>query len=76
MPQLSLYVDDATLGVLKEGAAREGVSMSRFAADAIRDQGRNAWPAGFFDTYGSIADESFAAPSDVDSRLDEAVCFA
>ena len=76
MAQLSLYLDDCALAALKEGARREGISMSRYAADSIVERGRFGWPAGFFDVYGSVSDDTFAAPQDVDSGLDEAVSFS
>ena len=76
MAQLSLYLDDCTLAALKEGARREGVSMSRYAADSIAERGSFGWPAGFFDVYGSVSDDTFVIPSDVDSELDEAASFA
>lgn len=73
MSQLSLYLDDETMACLREGAEREGVSLSRYAADSIRSHSASGWPRGFFDLYGSINDDTFVAPEDVDSGLDDAV---
>ena len=76
MAQLSLYLDDCALAALKEGARREGISMSRSAAESIVERDSFGWPMGFFDSYGSVSDDTFAAPSDADSGLDEAELLA
>lgn len=74
MPQLSLYLTDEEMENLRESAARAGVSMSKYAAQAIVEKKKGQqWPAGFFDLYGSIDDPSFTAPDDssLDSSLDD-----
>lgn len=70
MPQLSLYLDDGTMDKLRRDASREGVSLSRHAARLIRLDGASRWPAGFLDLYGSIDDEGFAEPPELDWSLD------
>jgi hypothetical protein len=70
MPQLSLYIDDDTMEMLRDGAKAEGVSLSRYAADAIveRHSGaarRDEWPAGYWESvYGCLDDPTFVAPED------------
>ena len=51
MPQLSLYLDDTTMDVLRRSAEKEGVSLSHYA-------------------YGSVKDDSFVAPEELDPELD------
>lgn len=60
MAQLSLYADDTLMSSLRKGAREAGVSISRYAAEILTScQQAHGWPIGFFDLYGSIADESF-----------------
>lgn len=70
MPQLSLYLDDATMTKLRNDAANEGVSLSRRAAELIRGDGTTRWPTGFMDLYGSVVDESLTEPPELDWSLD------
>lgn len=71
MPQLSLYLDESTMERLRERAASEHVSLSKFAAHCIaEDDCHSAWPAGFWELYGSIDDDSFACPDELDPALD------
>lgn len=74
MPQLSLYLTDKEMADLRESAERAGMSMSKYAAQAIVEkEQRREWPAGFFDLYGSIDDPSFTVPGDeyLDPSLDD-----
>lgn len=76
MPQLSLYLDDEEMAILRNESTRTGKSLSRCAADAIKAQtNANAWPAGFFDLFGAINDKTFEAPEDTPYTLDEVVSF-
>lgn len=70
MPQLSLYLDDLTMGVLRANARRETKSLSKYAADLIKQENVSAWPPSFWATYGALHDESFVVPIDIDVRLD------
>ncbi|CDD68010.1 putative uncharacterized protein [Eggerthella sp. CAG:368] len=70
MPQLSLYLDDTTMDVLRRSAEKEGVSLSHYARRLIQDQASSAWPVSFWGTYGSVKDDSFVAPEELDPELD------
>ena len=70
MPQLSLYLDNGTMEKLRRDASREGISLSRHAAHLIRLDGASRWPTGFLDLNGSVKDDSFAEPSELDWSLD------
>ena len=71
MPQLSLYLDDAAMDRLREKAASEHVSLSKYASNCIaREPVRSSWPNGFWDLYGSIEDDSFERPEELDYVLD------
>ena len=64
MPQLSLYITDENLAILRARSAEEGVSMSRYANRLIEADARNAgWPRGFWDLFGAL-DDSFELPDD------------
>lgn len=60
MPQLSLYLDDATMDLLRIAAERDHVSLSKYASTLIRNHENSLWPSGFWDVYGALKDPTFA----------------
>lgn len=47
MPQLSLYMDEPMMEGLRQDAAREGKTLSKFVAGVLRDRDTNGlWPHG------------------------------
>lgn len=71
MPQLSLYLDDTEMTSLRNCAAREGVSLSRYARNVLsKDASANSWSSSFLSTFGAIADESFEVPAELDWNMD------
>lgn len=75
MPQLSLYIDDATMETLRSAAKGEGVSMSRYASNLIKSQSRfGGWPKGYWEAvYGCLTDDTFVIDdSGLDTSLDDA----
>lgn len=77
MPQLSLYLDDPSMDLLRSKSELAHVSMSKYVVELIRQsEQRGVWPSGYWDeVYGSIADPSFVAPPDLDPALDGSVSF-
>lgn len=74
MSQLSLYIDDSAMETLRSAAKGEGVSMSRYASDLIKNQSRfGGWPTGYWEAvYGCLTDDTFAVDdSALDSSLDD-----
>lgn len=74
MPQLSLYVDDATMEILRSSARGEGVSMSKYAADLIRKRAQfGSWPNGYWESvYGCLDDDTFVVDDTaIDVSLDD-----
>ena len=72
MPQLSLYLDDVMMGEMKRSASAEGVSLSRYAAGAIRDKlhaPKLAAAEGRWDRlFGILADDdSFTRPPQLET---------
>lgn len=73
MPQLSLYVDEATMTRMKSHASTEGVSLSKYAANAIReriDAPRKIVDDGYWDKlYGCLADDdTFKRPAQLETK--------
>ncbi|WP_165044781.1 antitoxin [Adlercreutzia sp. ZJ138] len=77
MPQLSLYLDDSAMELLRERAVGSGQSLSKYVVNLIRhDEVNPAWPRGYWeDVYGSLNDLTFGAPDEVDVPLDDIVLF-
>ena len=75
MPQISLYIDEATLKKVESAASRQHVSISRWVAEQIRSKVDPVYPKGFESLFGSLSDESFVRPSqigiDQDTRREE-----
>ena len=70
MAQLSLYVDDSTMEDLRRDAAREGKTLSKYAAGVLRERKEhNGWPPGFFNLYGAC-DDTFVVPPEIPWELD------
>lgn len=70
MPQLSLYIDNDMMGLLRTGSQREGISLSKYGSQLIRGDAKAAWPHGFWDVYGSLDDDTFVVPDELDFALD------
>jgi len=63
MPQISLYIDEATLRKVERAASRQQVSISKWVADQIRSKIEPVYPKGYEDLYGAISDETFERPT-------------
>ena len=74
MPQLSLYMDEYTMEALRLGARGEGVSLSKYAANLIRDRAQyGGWPQGYWESvYGSLEEDLDVNDDDLPSSLDDA----
>jgi hypothetical protein len=59
MPQLSIYIDKATLNKLEQAAKNENKSISKWAVNRLKQSLDDRWPDNFFDLFGSIKDDSF-----------------
>lgn len=70
MPQLSLYLDDATMEEVRRNAEAADVSLSQYVSGVLKKANSSTWPRGFFDLYGSIDDESFSEPAELPFELD------
>ena len=80
MPQTSLYMDDATMELIREKSAEAGISLSRYVSNAIKEHVERldtTWPKGYWEAaYGCLSDEDAACffnegESAIDSSLDD-----
>ena len=56
MPQITLYLDDATQALVDQAALANGVSKSRWVAEIIRKYAAHEWPHDCLVLAGSYAD--------------------
>jgi hypothetical protein len=66
MPQLSLYVDEETLKRIETGAKAENLSISKYVVTKVKESLEKRWPGNFFRLYGSVQDETFDIPEEID----------
>ena len=64
MPQLHLYVPDATAELLRRRADERGLTLSKYLAEVVgREVGGEGWPEGFFgEVLGAWEGEIDRAP--------------
>ena len=56
MPQITLYLDDATQALVDQAAEANGISKSRWVAKAIRSYAAHEWPQCCLNLAGSFPD--------------------
>ena len=56
MPQITLYLDDATQTLVDQAAEANGIYRSRWVAEAIRRYAEHEWPQGCLNLAGSLPD--------------------
>jgi len=56
MPQITLYLDDATQALVDQAAQANGVSKSRWVARIIRKYAAQEWPQDCLALAGRFAD--------------------
>ena len=73
MPQLSLYIDDSTMGMLRSAARGSDMSMSKFVSGLIVDHAQHgAWPRGYWEkVYGSLSEDLAVTDEVLDPSLDD-----
>lgn len=72
MPQLNIYLDEATQAKARLAAKRAGCSLSSWARrqlSAATDEGK-VWPEGYFELFESIDDSDLSAPEELPASLD------
>lgn len=56
MPQVTLYLDEATEALVTQAAAASGMSRSRWVAQLIQRHAHDAWPAACVALAGAFPD--------------------
>lgn len=56
MAQVTIYLDDDVLALVKAATRNSGLSRSQWIADAIRHRVKNEWPAAVVAMAGSWPD--------------------
>ncbi len=70
MPQISLYIDEKTLQKVESAAKRQHLSISKWVAEQIRAKVDPVYPVNYEHLYGSIDDDTFTAPSELNFDQD------
>ena len=70
MGQLSVYIDDETLKKVEEAAKSQNISVSKWITSRIKKSFQTSWDEDFFSLFGSIKDESFQRPDQLDYTHD------
>ena len=71
MAQMTIYIDAATQKAVEAAAAREAVSISRWARERLLEAARREQGKGSLDVfYGCIADDSFLEPDKLPASAD------
>jgi hypothetical protein len=63
MPQLHLYVSDATADALRTDALEANLSLSRYMAKVLTETTQRGWPEGYFETLAGCS-PNFTIPED------------
>jgi len=70
VPQVSLYIDKPLYMEIKTKAKEKGTSLSNFVSEALKDHLDDDYPEGFFDLFGSLADDPLEEPEELPWSLD------
>jgi len=65
MPQISLYIDEATLKKAADAAEARHMSISGWVAEQIRSRLEPSYPVGFDRLFGAITDDDFVEPPEL-----------
>lgn len=70
MPQISLYIDQATLKKIGSAAKNQHVSISKWVAEQLRLKVDAVYPEHFDELFGSINDNTFLEAAELSDNLD------
>jgi predicted transcriptional regulator len=70
MPQITLYLDDATLALVDRAAKANGLSKSRWVAEIIRKYVDHEWPQDCLALAGRFADFPLREDAPVAQQID------
>lgn len=69
MPQVSLYLNDQAMDKLRQRAAIQGESLSKYVGSLVENDIDSGWPEGFWDLFGAVEDNAFLVPPELPSGL-------
>ncbi|GBR75168.1 antitoxin [Candidatus Termititenax aidoneus] len=70
MPQISLYIDSATLNKITRSARQDELSLSKWVGANLQRIVDETYPPGFFDLFGSVKDSSMLEPPEIPAHYD------
>ena len=56
MPQITIYLDEETEGLMKAAVEGSGISQSKWIAEAVRERVRSEWPRSIAALAGAWSD--------------------
>jgi hypothetical protein len=70
MAQLTIYLDDTSIKMIEDAAAREKSSVSGWVKKRLLHSLDDQWPAGYFDVFGSLGESDLKRPPQPDFSAD------
>ena len=70
MAQLTVYIDNATRQRIEAAARQANTSVSQWVKQKLTNALTHDWPGGYFDLFGSLAEERLERPSQPESGGD------
>ena len=70
MPQISLYIDESTLKKVETLAKNEHKSLSKWVRIKIKNAIEKTWPDNYFTLFGSVKDNQFERPKELELKSD------
>ena len=62
MSQLTIYLDEVSMGEVKRSARQAHVSVSKWAKQRLCEAVRHTWPQDYFGLFGALDDSDLARP--------------
>ena len=59
-----------TLSLIEDSAKKAGTSISSYVAGIVKSKVQPQYPEGFETLFGSVKDETFVVPEELDSEMD------
>ena len=63
MAQLTVYIDDTTRRQIEAAARQANTSVSQWVKQKLTNALTHDWPVGYFDLFGSLAQERLERPT-------------
>lgn len=63
MAQITFYIDDDLRDRIVAAADRAGISVSKWISARLRTALEDEWPDGYFELFGSLAEEGLERPA-------------